>query len=606
MKKNIIRYGGVAAIFLLVFGFVFLFSIVHRVRGEPTPTPTEFIENPEKSLGEIEDAIFNELRGRREGFVYSAFETRLARISISADGKYASAWMILIDPSTGQTIPSEPGLALLHLEFDSWKVALPGDPEWDEWLAQSPASLLGEEERAFWQEINTRSAAAVPAEPLSGYLLPWEGGKTAYLSGSVSHDAYIPSGNAHYAFDFYVPGTSSSVMFDLYAARAGTVWRFRDSQVNHSEESPGNYLVVKDTTTTPTTYQLYLHLAQGSIPSELKTAGALVTQGQFIGIADDTGASTGNHVHFHVHTNPDSYWGRSVDITFDDVFINGGRPRVKNQFYNDEAYCTWPDDVCDTFQSDYVSGNRMTSPASVILALAPVQQSNAFRLAWSSQEGVSAIDHFDIQINVDVQGWQDLLLNIPGNVSSQWITVDPGHLYAFRIRAVDVSGNVEVYPDVEDTVTLVQDAATLCSNTDLYEIDNTSDTAQWFSLDGTLQNHNFCNPLLASYEADSDWIRIQALANQGFSVLAIPPVGSPAQVNLTLYLKSGQSLNELDSAISPGYGTAVWIHYVPASDGEYYLRMTSQDERIIGEGAKYQLWVNSGTPDTFWLPVINR
>ena len=51
-------------------------------------------------------------------------------------------------------------------------------------------------------------------------------------------------------------------------------------------------------------------------------------QGQFLGNADDTGPSTGHHLHFHVHTNAADYWGRSVDIVFDEVTVNGGRPRM--------------------------------------------------------------------------------------------------------------------------------------------------------------------------------------------------------------------------------------------------------------------------------------
>ncbi|NJN44468.1 MAG: M23 family metallopeptidase, partial [Anaerolineae bacterium] len=113
------------------------------------------------------------------------------------------------------------------------------------------------------------------------------------------------------------------------ASKGGTVhlavWDypngFDDGSCAHS-----NYIILKDTTTTPTTYQLYLHLAFDSIPEDLRTIGAPVVQGQYIGNADDTGCSTGHHLHFHVHTNSFSYWGTALDITFDDVSINGGRP----------------------------------------------------------------------------------------------------------------------------------------------------------------------------------------------------------------------------------------------------------------------------------------
>ena len=67
-------------------------------------------------------------------------------------------------------------------------------------------------------------------------------------------------------------------------------------------------------------------------------------RGQFIGIADDTGVSSGNHLHFMVHTNPSSYWGTSVDITFEDVAINGGRPRIQSDLpYCKFGRCVRPD-----------------------------------------------------------------------------------------------------------------------------------------------------------------------------------------------------------------------------------------------------------------------
>ena len=93
-------------------------------------------------------------------------------------------------------------------------------------------------------------------------------------------------------------------------------------------QDTGNYLVLKDSTTNPVSYQLYLHLAQGSIPAGLKQTGTPVIQGQMIGVADNTGQSWGHHLHFQVHTNPASYWGYSVDILFAEVGINGGRPRT--------------------------------------------------------------------------------------------------------------------------------------------------------------------------------------------------------------------------------------------------------------------------------------
>ena len=220
--------------------------------------------------------------------------------------------------------------------------------------------MLPEAAKTFWLEIQSRAIDQLTGlGPLGGYRLPWANGLTMFMTQSVHHDYYTPSLNAHYAFDFAAPGYPSG-MFDIYAAKGGTVWMYIDSwengHYNPNNPNEANYLVLQDTSTTPTTYQLYLHLAQNSIPSALKVKGAVVQQGQFIGVADDTGVSSGNHLHFHVHASSSSYWGSSVDITFADVAINGGRPR--NQA--DAAFCRHDatyNDICDSFQSTYVSGN---------------------------------------------------------------------------------------------------------------------------------------------------------------------------------------------------------------------------------------------------------
>jgi murein DD-endopeptidase MepM/ murein hydrolase activator NlpD len=324
-----------------------------QVEFTPVPTST----SPEETDAEraVELAVFSEIASRQEEvFLFSVTSTQLDKVEISEDDKYAFAWMGLLDTSTQEVIPTEPGLALLQHDGSEWQVVLPGDPLWEAWLIETPDDLIPPEDKTYWQTINAFYADALLAAPIPGYRLPWEAGKTVYLSGSVAHDSYIESGNAHYAFDFYIPG----VMFELYASRAGTVYLLHDSQPNGDENSPGNYLVLRDATTDPVTYQLYLHLAQGSIPPELRTIGAPVARGQFIGLADDTGFSTGHHLHFQVHTNPLSYWGKSIDITFDDVAINGGRPRISK----DLPYCTWPGDVCNTVQSAYISGNSKADP----------------------------------------------------------------------------------------------------------------------------------------------------------------------------------------------------------------------------------------------------
>ena len=345
---------------LLAVGLMSLWSIslvqafpLSARDSRPTPPPNE-------TITEIEQAIASgmSLRATYQP-VYAITQSQVSNIRVSTDEAWASAWLTVLDPETEEPIPTEPGLVLLQKMGEIWTPAFPGDDLWLKWLNTAPEDAVPAGEKGYWLLVNQQYEENIPSAALTGYLLPWPNGLTRKLSGSVLHDSYITSGNAHYSFDFYL----SQQMWNIHASKAGTVKRFKDS-VPTNDHSDVNYIVIQDS---PTTFQLYMHLAQNSIPAELKVVGAPVQQGQFIGIADNTGDSTGHHLHFMVHTNPSSYWGTSVDIVFGDVQINGGRPRLKRldlPDYNDEPYCwpnakfpTKPKDECSQFQESYVSGN---------------------------------------------------------------------------------------------------------------------------------------------------------------------------------------------------------------------------------------------------------
>ena len=283
---------------------------------------------------------------------FMIYDTQVESVKVAQDGQWGTGLLVAYDPQTGQLIPTEPGLAITRQSGDSWEVYFPGDDAWQAALPGLPDDVLNPGVREQLLLMDQIQETTAPTAPLTGYRLPWEAGKTAYVSQTVAHDRYTASGNAHFSFDFYIPQT----MFNLYAAKAGTVWSYRDD-VPNGDASAGNYIVLEDRTTVPTTYQLYLHLAQDSIPPDLKVVGAPVQRGQYLGIADDTGVSTGHHLHYQVQTMSgySAYWGVSVDITFEDVEINGGRPRITI----DLPYCK-ATDVCTEFQNSYISGNTVS------------------------------------------------------------------------------------------------------------------------------------------------------------------------------------------------------------------------------------------------------
>jgi murein DD-endopeptidase MepM/ murein hydrolase activator NlpD len=309
----------------------------------------------------VRQVIQSAMNAQREAVLdYLVYVERIEQIRFSADGGLARATLLSLDPATGQPIEQEPGLAFARWDGENWVAILPADPAWIETVRAAPGELLGDEEKDYWNTIYTTYLDERPLAAISGYYLPWAAGESKYLSQSVGHDQYTPSGTMHYAFDFALNGTH----WPIHASRPGTVWLCKEDIPTCTDwtcnqtQAIGNYIVLKDTTTTPTTYQLYLHLDYNSIPDNLcnnnqPVVGASVSQSQIIGVVDNTGQSWGSHLHFQVHTRSSSYFGTAVDFTYDDVSINGGRPR-RQQY--DAPYCK-PEDACSTFQTYYVSGN---------------------------------------------------------------------------------------------------------------------------------------------------------------------------------------------------------------------------------------------------------
>jgi len=303
-------------------------------------------------------------RVRQTDPAMAMFHPKVNQVQIARDGTTALIWMESYDPGTGELLAREPELAVAKLNpsgqkgtVSEWDITLPYEDGYNNSLKDIPSSMLNEDEVLRYQK--KYSEQKVTAK-FGGYYLPWAGGTAKQLTWSVAHTSCADDA-CHYAFDF-----ADGTMFPLLAAKGGVVFAANWTCTNGSTKCT-NYLILQDNSTTPVSYQIYYHLANGSIPTTLRTKGARVNQGQFIGNVDDTGASTGHHLHFMVHTNSYGYWGQSVDITFKDVDINydpvtkGGRPRLA---YEADKYG-------GQGRTSYVSGNRpanapngtLTSPA---------------------------------------------------------------------------------------------------------------------------------------------------------------------------------------------------------------------------------------------------
>jgi len=358
---------------ILLLGIFSPFSAV-RAQDEPPEAPAPALAAVEIPA-DLQAAFQASLAQLPEEIAQLPYEAFIDNVIYSKDGTSAVLWLGFRDAATGEVIAGEPGLALARrtaagaaqpLSFSGWSVTLPASQRWAETFAALPADLVTPELEMF-AGVNQPDAPQAAGQVFSGYLLPWANGKAVRLSGSIWHvwgvGASCPTA-CLYAFDF-----ADGTMFPLLAAKGGTILGAYDGCPNGST-SCTNYITIKDTSTTPVTYQIYLHLAQNSIPAALKVAGAPVLQGQYIGNVDDTGYSTGHHLHFHVTdsvymSTSGYYWGPSVDITFKDVSVNGGRPRTC-----DETTWNVPDPYDECVPGDwYVSGNHGTNPPGAQLTL---------------------------------------------------------------------------------------------------------------------------------------------------------------------------------------------------------------------------------------------
>ena len=196
------------------------------------------------------------------------------------------------------------------------------------------------------------SGWATPVAASGSYLLPLPGGTHVLVTQG--------NGGGHtgwekYAWDFAVFGSGAE--FPIVAARSGTVIGLQAGNSQHCLDSScwtlANYILLDQGDGTA---GLYMHLAENSVEVVL---GQQVTQGQSLGDADNTGWSTGNHLHFQVEQTPSQkvldqanggtaargwWFTQSVSVSFSDSSVLARNP---------DGMPTYP----DSFPGGYVSSN---------------------------------------------------------------------------------------------------------------------------------------------------------------------------------------------------------------------------------------------------------
>ncbi len=331
---------------LLIAGIGLAVLLVPVVRSASAQEPTPPSPDVDRALREATGLAIQANRASILGFLIN--EVEINNIVYSQDGRTALVWLQQRDPDTGDVIGREPGLAIARnpsgqgVQASDWKVTIQSAESFGSELKALPAELASEEmlERFAAQA----SAAPAAAQTFTGYKLPWSTALNIKITGSVGHFLDYNScseASCRYAYDFWNPDASNR-MFPLLAAKGGVVVAYKET-CNNGDTNCTNYIVLRDDSTSPATYQLYYHIARSSVPDHFVSGQTYVPQGEYIGNVDDTGYSSDHHLHFHVYTSPSNSaysWGNSVRIIFSDVPFNGGEPRTCSETINHPGYGT--------------------------------------------------------------------------------------------------------------------------------------------------------------------------------------------------------------------------------------------------------------------------
>ncbi len=445
---------------VLVFTVPALMSTALSAEPSPTPPVSQNSVDQVNQVAQVEQAILSDVVSKMSSTASELItSTQVTEVQLSQDQQWATAWVVYYDAQVDAVLPTEPGMAIAHQESGTWQVVLPSDENWQAELEALPVDLMPQDEKDMWSAMNQGTVEAYPTQ--TGYFLPWHGGQTMYLSRSVGHDADYTT--AHYAFDFFYPGAqvcttggqvadagTEGLNFSIYAARAGTVWGWDDS-VTDCDHSKVNFIVIRNIDD-PTIFQLYMHLSKGSIPPALKSVGAPVARGQFLAVADNTGASTGSHLHFQIEHQPywptaNPYWNTALDFTFADVDINGGRPRVNPA---DGPYCQ-STDACSVFRNNYTSGNYYqgdsTPPTGKLAGVSPGQvvKSQTLSLSGWASDDQTGLDYGQLVANINGT-WQNLGPHFNPSFTYNWDFCNPALMVpdgpvSIAMLLYDVAGN---------------------------------------------------------------------------------------------------------------------------------------------------------------------
>jgi hypothetical protein len=238
-----------------------------------------------------------------------------------------------------------------------------------------------------------------------------------------------------------------------------------------------------------------------------------------------------------------------------------------------------------------VRGYDLSVPSTTLAPLSSPQATTYIPLRWTTNFPSSSINYYDLQYQVNGSNWQDLKLKIPGSQPKFDFLGEMGKSYAFRVRAVDLNGNVEPFPDGTKSVVLIS----TCS-ADGNEPNNAKEQATSLAIH-TTQMHNFCGT------GDTDWIKFPVEGGNPYMVF-VSSRGGGASMNVDVFNNNGTTL--LQSYPATAFGQSQIVTFEAQTKDTYYLKITPIDARLAGNDVKYTVWYDIGQPTFIYMPIVNR
>jgi len=238
-----------------------------------------------------------------------------------------------------------------------------------------------------------------------------------------------------------------------------------------------------------------------------------------------------------------------------------------------------------------VKGYDLSVPSTTLTTVSSPRATTYVPLRWTTNVPSSSIAYYDLQVQVNGGNWQDLKLGIPGSQTTYNFLGEMGNSYDFRVRSVDLSGNVEPYPDGTKSVILIS----TCS-IDGYESNNVVGSATVLPIN-TSQPHNFCGT------NDVDWVKMPVEGGNPYMVF-VSSRGGGASMKVEVYKNNGTVLVQTYPATV--FGQSQVVTFNAETNDTYYLKITPIDPKLAGNDVRYTLWYDKGTPSKVYMPVINN